>query len=263
MVEESAPVSAVVGGKTAAVLEKVFGIATAGDLLRHYPRRYYERGELADLSTLRAGDQVTLAGPGREDHRPSDPTQVVQDRPDRDRRVGGSLLVTFFNRRYLERQLVVGDTVVLAGEVEWFGKRLQLKQPEVNLDSDVEDVAGTLMPVYPATKGLQSWQIRKAIRTALPMVDVPDVVPEPLRKQRGLVGIDEALRGIHMPEDWPQVNRAQARLRYDEAFLLQVVLAQRRALAALEPTTPRTPRPDGLLAAFDATLPFTLTAGQQ
>jgi ATP-dependent DNA helicase RecG len=203
MVEESAPVSAVVGGKTAAVLEKVFGIATAGDLLRHYPRRYYERGELADLSTLRAGDQVTLQVQvakitGRQIRPKLSKTDLtVTDAS------GGSLLVTFFNRRYLERQLVVGDTVVLAGEVEWFGKRLQLKQPEVNLDSDVEDVAGTLMPVYPATKGLQSWQIRKAIRTALPMVDVPDVVPEPLRKQRGLVGIDEALRGIHMPEDRP------------------------------------------------------------
>ncbi|HEX3907716.1 MAG TPA: ATP-dependent DNA helicase RecG [Mycobacteriales bacterium] len=263
MVEESAPVSAVVGGKTAAVLEKVFGIATAGDLLRHYPRRYYERGELADLSTLRAGDQVTLQVQvakitGRQIRPKLSKTDLtVTDAS------GGSLLVTFFNRRYLERQLVVGDTVVLAGEVERFGKRLQLKQPEVNLDTDVDDVAGTLMPVYPATKGLQSWQIRKAIRTALPMVDVPDVVPEPLRKQRGLVGIDEALRGIHMPEAWSQVNRAQARLRYDEAFLLQVVLAQRRALAALEPTTPRTPRDDGLLAAFDASLPFTLTAGQQ
>jgi ATP-dependent DNA helicase RecG len=263
MVEESAPVSAVVGGKTAAVLEKVFGIATAGDLLRHYPRRYYERGELADLSTLRAGDQVTLQVQvakitGRQIRPKLSKTDLtVTDAS------GGSLLVTFFNRRYLERQLVVGDTVVLAGEVERFGKRLQLKQPEVNLDTDVDDVAGTLMPVYPATKGLQSWQIRKAIRTALPMVDVPDVVPEPLRKQRGLVGIDEALRGIHMPEDWSQVNRAQARLRYDEAFLLQVVLAQRRAVAALEPTTPRTPRDDGLLAAFDASLPFTLTAGQQ
>jgi ATP-dependent DNA helicase RecG len=263
MVEESAPVSAVVGGKTAAVLEKVFGIATAGDLLRHYPRRYYERGELADLSTLRAGDQVTLQVQvakitGRQIRPKLSKTDLtVTDAS------GGSLLVTFFNRRYLERQLVVGDTVVLAGEVERFGKRLQLKQPEVNLDTDVDDVAGTLMPVYPATRGLQSWQIRKAIRTALPMVDVPDVVPEPLRKQRGLVGIDEALRGIHMPEAWSQVNRAQARLRYDEAFLLQVVLAQRRALAALEPTTPRTPRDDGLLAAFDASLPFTLTAGQQ
>jgi ATP-dependent DNA helicase RecG len=263
MVEESAPVRAVVGGKTATVLEKVFGIVTAGDLLRHYPRRYYERGELADLSALRAGDQVTLQVQvakvtGRQIRAKLSKTDLtVTDA------TGGSLLVTFFNRRYLERQLLPGSTVVLAGEVELFGKRLQLKQPEVNLDADVDDVAGRLMPVYPATKGLQSWQIRKAIRTALEMVDVPDAIPPELRDRHRLVGLDEALRGIHGPADWPEVERARARLRYDEAFLLQVVLAQRRALAAMEPTTPRTPRDDGLLAAFDATLPFTLTAGQQ
>jgi ATP-dependent DNA helicase RecG len=263
MVEESAPVRAVVGGKTATVLEKVFGIVTAGDLLRHYPRRYYERGELADLSTLRAGDQVTLQVQvakvtGRQIRAKLSKTDLtVTDA------TGGSLLVTFFNRRYLERQLEPGSTVVLAGEVELFGKRLQLKQPEVNLDADVDDVAGRLMPIYPATKGLQSWQIRKAIRTALEMVDVPDVIPPALRDKHRLVGLNDALRGIHGPADWPEVERARARLRYDEAFLLQVVLAQRRALAAMEPTTPRTPRDDGLLAAFDATLPFTLTAGQQ
>jgi ATP-dependent DNA helicase RecG len=263
MVEESAPVRAVVGGKTATVLEKVFGIVTAGDLLRHYPRRYYERGELADLSTLRAGDQVTLQVQvakvtGRQIRAKLSKTDLtVTDA------TGGSLLVTFFNRRYLERQLEPGSTVVLAGEVELFGKRLQLKQPEVNLDADIDDVAGRLMPIYPATKGLQSWQIRKAIRTALEMVDVPDVVPQALRDKHRLIGLSDALRSIHGPVDWPEVERARARLRYDEAFLLQVVLAQRRALAALEPTTPRTPRADGLLAAFDATLPFTLTAGQQ
>jgi ATP-dependent DNA helicase RecG len=263
MVEESAPVRAVVGGKTAIVLEKVFGIVTAGDLLRHYPRRYYERGELADLSTLRAGDQVTLQVQvakvtGRQIRAKLSKTDLtVTDA------TGGSLLVTFFNRRYLERQLEPGSTVVLAGEVELFGKRLQLKQPEVNLDADVDDVAGRLMPIYPATKGLQSWQIRKAIRIALEMVDVPDVIPPALRDKHRLVGLHDALRGIHGPADWPEVERARARLRYDEAFLLQVVLAQRRALAAMEPTTPRTPRDDGLLAAFDSTLPFTLTAGQQ
>jgi ATP-dependent DNA helicase RecG len=263
MVEESAPVRAVVGGKTATVLEKVFGIVTAGDLLRHYPRRYYERGELADLSALRAGDQVTLQVQvakvtGRQIRAKLSKTDLtVTDA------TGGSLLVTFFNRRYLERQLEPGSTVVLAGEVELFGKRLQLKQPEVNLDADVDDVAGRLMPIYPATKGLQSWQIRKAIRTALEMVDVPDVIPPALRDKHRLVGLNDALRGIHGPADWPEVERARARLRYDEAFLLQVVLAQRRALAAMEPTTPRTPRDDGLLAAFDAMLPFTLTAGQQ
>ena len=50
----------VVGDRTAAVLEKTFGITTVNELLRHYPRRYEVRGELTDISTLLADDEVTI-----------------------------------------------------------------------------------------------------------------------------------------------------------------------------------------------------------
>jgi ATP-dependent DNA helicase RecG len=263
VVDQSARVRDVVGGKTDAVLEKAFDIYTAGDLLRHYPRRYYERGELTDLSALRVGEQVTIqvkvvTVSGFQVRPKLHKTDItVTDGT-------GKLLVTFFNRRYLAKTLMPDAEIVLAGEVERFNNRLQLKQPEIALDADrFLDDAGTLMPVYPATKALPTWSIRKAIRTALDMVDVPETLPAELRKAHGLIGLSQALRWIHRPEDWAQITLARQRLTFDEAFVLQVVLAQRRTLAALEPATPRAPRAGGLLEAFDAQLPFTLTAGQQ
>src|SRR5438270_8243495 len=54
------PLTRALGPKTAKALEAAFGMATVGDLLRHYPRRYYTRGELTDLSSLREGDHVTV-----------------------------------------------------------------------------------------------------------------------------------------------------------------------------------------------------------
>jgi ATP-dependent DNA helicase RecG len=262
MVEESARVRDVVGEKTDVVLAKAFDICTAGDLLRHYPRRYYERGELTDLSALRVGEQATIQVKvvkvvGHQIRPKLHKTDLtVTDGT-------GELLVTFFNRRYLANALDPGAEIVLAGEVERFRNKLQLKQPEIALDADrFLDDAGTLMPVYPATKALPSWSIRKAIRTALEMIDVPETLPVDLRKSRELIGLSQALRWIHRPEGWGQVTMAKKRLRFDEAFVLQVVLAQRRMLAALEPATPRAPRAGGLLEAFDAQLPFTLTAGQ-
>jgi ATP-dependent DNA helicase RecG len=263
VVDQSARVRDVVGGKADVVLAKAFDIHTAGDLLRHYPRRYYARGELTDLSELRVGEQVTIQVNvekvfGRDIRPRLHKTDItVTDGT-------GKLLVTFFNRRYLARTLNPGDEIVLAGEVERFNNKLQLKQPEIALDADrfLDDV-GTLMPVYPATKALPTWSIRKAIRTALEMVDVPETLPSELRQAHRLIGLSQALRWIHRPEDWAQITRARQRLTFDEAFVLQVVLAQRRMLAALEPATPRAPRAGGLLEAFDAQLPFTLTAGQQ
>src|ERR1700691_1515136 len=48
-------------GKTASdKLAKVFGLQTVGDLLRHYPRRYYTRGELTPLDSLSEGDHATV-----------------------------------------------------------------------------------------------------------------------------------------------------------------------------------------------------------
>ncbi|HVT21184.1 MAG TPA: DEAD/DEAH box helicase, partial [Mycobacteriales bacterium] len=263
MVEESAHVRAVAGDKPAKLLEQAFGIVTVGDLLRHYPRRYFEQGELADLSELRQGEQVTVqvevvavsAHQIRQKLHKTDVT--VTDGT-------GKLVATFFNQKHLPRVLAPGQAIMLAGEVEQFRGKLQLKQPDIALDAKglIED-AGKLIPVYPATKGLRSWALRRVILHALDLCDIAETLPDDLRARRGLIGRAEALRAIHDPADRPDAKRARERLRYDEAFVLQVVLAQRRNLAALEPAKPRASRAGGLLEAFDASLPFALTAGQQ
>ena len=111
----------------------------------------------------------------------------------------------------------------------------------------VED-AGKLIPVYPATKNLQSWALRRVILHALEVTDIAETLPDELRDRGGLIGRADALRAIHEPVDREVAGRGRERLRYDEAFLLPVVLAQRRNLAALEPAKPRAPRPGGLLA---------------
>ncbi|HWC34793.1 MAG TPA: ATP-dependent DNA helicase RecG [Mycobacteriales bacterium] len=263
MVEESAHVRAVAGEKAAAVLEKAFDIRTVGDLLRHYPRRYFERGELADLSKLRPGEQVTVqVRVVKVDAHQIRPKLHKTDVTVTDGT--GALVATFFNRKYLPKVLSAGMDITLAGEVDHFRGKLQLKQPDIALDANglVED-AGKLLPVYPATKNLQSWALRRVISHALQVVDLVETLPDSLLDSRGLTGRADALRGIHEPQDLADVARAKERLRYDEAFVLQVVLAQRRMLAALEPAKPRAARSGGLLEAFDASLPFTLTAGQQ
>ena len=263
MVDQSARVHDVVGGRTAEVMEKLLDIHTAGDLLRHYPRRYFERGELTDLATLVVGQHATLQVrivkiSGRKIRPKLHKTDlVVTDGT-------GRLLVTFFNQHWLEKKYAEDDEIVIAGEVDQFKGKLQLKQPEIaNASNDVLEDAGTLMPIYPATKALPTWSIRAAIRTALELIDVSETLPAEIRRKRDLIRVEQALRWIHQPEDWGQITLAKRRLRYDEAFVLQTVLAQRRHLAELEPATPRAARDGGLLEAFDAELPFTLTAGQQ
>jgi ATP-dependent DNA helicase RecG len=267
-----APLRAVVGDKTAKALTAGLELETVGDLLRHYPRRYAERGEHTDISKLEVDEQVTVAAK----------VQRVNVRPMRQRRgtllevtVGDgrkSLTLTFFNQAWRERELTVGRWGLFAGKVTRFRDALQLNSPQYQLlaepgteaaEEQLEEFAGALIPVYPAANGLPTWTIARAVRVALDMLEPPpDPLPEELRERYGLVDLGTALRDIHRPASREALGAARTRLKWDEALALQVTLAQRRAVASGRPTTPRPPTADGLLSAFDATLPFTLTDGQ-
>lgn len=270
--DPQASLKAVLGGRTATALTKALGIETVDDLLRHYPRRYAERGELTELGALDEGEQATVLGE----------VQKVTVRPMRNRR--GTILeavvtdgrqsmsLTFFNQKWREGQLRVGRRGLFAGQVSRFRGQLQLTHPEFQLlpdgvDDDplaVLDFAGALLPIYPSAKSVTSWQVQKAVDVVLARADeLPDPIPAGLREELGLLPLGEALRAIHRPTGRDDVRRATERLRFEEAFTLQVVMAVHRARMAELPATRRVPSNSPLLAAFDARLPFALTAGQR
>ncbi|HEU4911049.1 MAG TPA: ATP-dependent DNA helicase RecG [Actinomycetes bacterium] len=263
MTDLAAPVRKVVGEKTAKELSTRLGVQTVEDLLRHYPRRYYERGELTDLAGLRPGEQVTVqatvSGVTARQIRPKLHKLDVVVTDGRAR-----LTLTFFNKRWLERLLPPGTEALFAGTVEVFRGKVTLTNPEVHVGEDADSFAGGLLPVYPATAKLASWAVSKCVDSVLDLAgSVPDPLPDEVREAQGLLPLGEALRLVHRPGDRADVRRAQQRLRFDEAFLLQVVLARRRAETAALPATARVPSEHGLLAAFDERLPFELTAGQR
>src|SRR5487761_1559638 len=263
------------GPKADKAFDDAFGIQTVGDLVRHYPRRYAQRGELTDLASLRIGEHVTVLA--REDsvrarpmgHRKGQIVEVVvTDGADR-------LVLTFFSKTSRgnpwQRRLAVGTYGLFSGEVSVFRNRRQLVHPDFELVTADEagtelaaEYAAAIIPVYPATRKLPTWRIAKCMRTILDVLDVgDDPLPPELRERRGLAGLAEAIRAVHLPLDDDDWKRARERLKWDEAFVLQSALAQRRRAAAALPATPRPAEPDGLAAAFDERLPFTLTEGQR
>ncbi len=265
------PLRRFVGDNTAKVFAGKLEVHTVDDLLRHYPRRYAERGELTDLSELRPDEDVTVLAEiaaikkRRMQHRKGSILEVVVT----DGR--GRLTLTFFNQNWRERDLVVGRRGLFAGKVSSYRNTWQLAHPDYELlgdaaegDPDPDAFAGALIPVYPASANLRSWKIAKAVKVVLDVLgDVPDPVPAELRVKRELIGLTDALHRIHRPQTQEDVRRARDRLRYDEAFLLQTLLAQRRRAARDLPATPRVAATDGLVARFAASLPFELTQGQR
>jgi ATP-dependent DNA helicase RecG len=279
-----------VGAKTGEALQKHLGITTVGQLLRHYPRRYAERGALTDLASLPLDEHVTVVAQvmtvkGRKMHqRPGYLLEVAVGDGHR------SLKLTYFHKnaglhRKREQTLCVGTVALFSGKVGRYRGDLQLVNPEYHVIApagrygapvavDAEGVDTALaeamaladkpIPIYPAAAAIQSWEIAKAVQVLVRTVgELRDPLPADVRARHGLLGLTEALLQVHDPATMAQAREAQRRLRFEEAFVLQAALLRRRALAGAEPATPRVASDDGLLAAFDRRLPFRLTDGQR
>ncbi|GEC06970.1 ATP-dependent DNA helicase RecG [Streptomyces spinoverrucosus] len=270
------PLKKVLGPATAKVMAEHLGLHTVGDLLHHYPRRYEERGQLTHLADLPLDEHVTVVAQVADARLHTFASAKAPRGKGQRLEVtitdgSGRLQLVFFGHGVHKphKELLPGTRAMFAGKVSVFNRRLQLAHPAYELlKGDAEEAidtwAGALIPIYPATAKLESWKIGKAVQTVLPSAqEAVDPLPDSLREGRGLVSLPEALLKIHRPHTKADIAGARDRLKWDEAFVLQVALARRRHADAQLPAVPRRPRPDGLLAAFDDRLPFTLTEGQQ
>ncbi|MFC8588358.1 ATP-dependent DNA helicase RecG [Streptomyces sp. NPDC057217] len=266
------PLKKSLGPATAKVMAEALDLHTVGDLLHHYPRRYAERGELTTLSDLPLDEHVTVVAQVADAR-----VLTFNGSKGRGQRLevtitdgSGRLQLVFFGKGVHKphKDLLPGTRAMFAGKVSLFNRRLQLAHPSYELlrgdrEEAVDVWAGALIPIYPATTKLESWKIAKAVDAVLPSVaDAADPLPDALREGRGLAELPDALRMIHRPRTKADVAAARDRLKWDEAFVLQVALARRRHADTQLPAVPRKPAPDGILDAFDAKLPFTLTDGQ-
>ncbi|MFN2536038.1 MAG: ATP-dependent DNA helicase RecG [Pseudonocardiaceae bacterium] len=261
----------VIDSKTASLLARELDVHTVGDLLRHYPRRYADQGQLTPIAGLTVGDDVTVVAEIRScstrrmQHKEGTIQSVVIFDGTR------TLDLTFFNQhRVLPKVLTPGRKALFAGRVTAYGKNrtLQLTHPRYQLlDGDADklaEFARPLIPVYPATKDLPSWTIQLCVRQVFDLLDDPqDPLPAQLRARYRLPELGAALRAVHRSNDRAEIAAAQRRLKWDEAMAVQLTLALRRQEAAGRPAPACPRRPGGLAAAFDAALPFTLTAGQR
>ena len=265
----NSPTSEIVGAKTATVLEAEFGIRTVGDLVRHYPRRYEQRGALTDLGSLEIGDHVTVQAEVRSFKNLKNKSKAGSRQEVIIGDGTGQLTLMFFNQHWREKDLKPGRRGLFSGQISVFNNKRQLTHPEYQLldestQVNAEDYTEALLPVYPATSKIQSWTIERAISSALTKIeDVPDPIDVSFRKDHNLLDLVTALKLIHQPANQIELEQAIARLKWDEALVLQLLLAKERKELENAPAQPRLVKPDGLLANFDRLLPFKLTAGQQ
>ncbi|GLY16149.1 ATP-dependent DNA helicase RecG [Kineosporia rhizophila] len=268
------PLVKVLGARTANALARELGLETVGDLLRHYPRRYMELGELTPIDSLPEDEPVSLVAEVKKvdvremkTRRGKIMNVVVTDGH-------GMLDLTFFNNVHKpQKELKVGRRALFSGKVSRYRDGKQLAQPMYELldeetgndEAKLQERLEMPLPIYPATGRFPSNKIRDSLRPILDTLPahLPDPVPAKVRMKLGLIDLTSALRQIHRPGDRAQLAAAQRRLKFEEAFILQSLLVWRKAVDRRQQATPRPYVSGGFLDALDERLPFELTEGQK
>ncbi len=221
-------------GKSRADDLKKLHLETLRDVLYYFPRRYDDYSQLKTINRIKFGETLTVIG-------------VIQNVSERELKAGsqrgvksiteavivdgtGSLRLTWFNQPYLQKQLLVGNQIVVSGKVDSYLGRLVMNSPDWE-PIEVENLhTNRIVPVYPLkTDVSQKWLRRIIFQTVNHWATkVDDFLPADIVKDAELVNLSTALKQIHFPDNQDQLNSARTRLSFDEIFLLQMGVRQQK-----------------------------------
>jgi ATP-dependent DNA helicase RecG len=240
-------------------------VATVDDLLEHTPFRYEDYRSERTLASIAPGEEATVVCT----------VERVRVRPTRRRNLviieaavrdaSGPGVVIWFNQRYLARQLKPGMRLSIRGERRpTIGAEIVAKSHE-RADDDSGGLHTTgLVPVYPASERVSSRQLRALADEVLGHAgDQVDPVPAETKQRRALPLRRDALTAAHRPDTHAEAERSRLRLAYDELFLLQLGMLERRARFDAAVRAVPLPAPGELSARYREALPFALTGAQE
>lgn len=263
-----------VGPKRAEVLWKEANIRTYGDLLQYFPRKYVDRSKISHVKDLQTEEnQVVLVGKIVR-------TDLTQSKRGRRILTGffkdstGELELTWFQGiSWLSKNLPVGEEVAIFGRPNQYNGRWQITHPEIDRLQEEGGKPGGMgiVPHYPSSEKLQRMGldakgfrgiVRQLLQEAAAYID--ENLPPDLRDQYQLMGRPQALGAIHFPESFDQLVAAQKRIKFEELFFFQLLLARRRKTAQISHEA----APFGKIGPyfndfFEQHMPFELTGAQK
>ncbi len=273
-----------VGPRRAAVLNGL-GIHTISDLFYYFPRDYLDRSRVTKISQLRrylySDRDITVVGKVLV-------MDVVRGRGGSKRFIlvlhddTESLECVFFGGvQWFQKMFRIGEVLAVSGRPAIFGGRIQFVHPEfdrLSIDGEGEGEidwgralnTGAIIPPYRTTEEakrvkLDSRGFRRIIKSALTskLEMVHETLSKSILEEQDLSGIQQALRSIHFPGSWEELERARHRLKFDELFFLQLLLAYRRREVKLEQRGVAFNTKSLLARRLVDSLPFELTKAQK
>ena len=227
--DESVQYTKGVGPKRLELLKRL-GISTLRDLLYFVPRAYEDRSLITPINRLRAGERATIKARvvAAEKYRVRGGRGMARVEAEDD---SGRLTCIWFHARFFrEEDFPVGREMLFTGKVDFY-RGLQMVSPEHELADEGEVFFGPrILPIYPLTEDLNQNALRRVMKEAVAenAAHVEEMFDAAFLKEHSLPAIADAIREIHFPDSPQAAARARRRLAYDELFLLELGMAQRR-----------------------------------
>ena len=214
---------------------KKYGIDNIGELLYHFPRRYLDRTNIKTIRELKLGDEAVIVGRVesfglQRTRKRSFFKMLLTDST-------GYLSCNWFHGiSWISDKFQVGDNVAVFGKIEFY-EGFNIIHPEFDILDGYEDPinTGRIISQYPSTTelkavGLESRGFRKIISTAFELLEdvIQDFYPQEFKKEEGLYSLHKALKEVHNPENRASLKSAIYRLKYDEHFFLQLLMALKK-----------------------------------
>jgi len=223
-----------VGPQRGSALKKN-GIENIGLLLHHFPRKYLDRTTIKSIRDTKIGEETVIIGKiesfGMKQTRKRRYFQILINDPT------GYLTCVWFNSiSWIVDKFKIGDNIAVFGKLE-FHNGFQIIHPEFDILEDDDDFVNTgkILAQYPSTAllksvGLESRGFRKIISTAFELLEgkINDYFNKDFRKKEGLYELNEALLQIHAPRDQHSLKSAIYRLKFDEHFFIQLLMALKK-----------------------------------
>ncbi|MEX0761697.1 MAG: ATP-dependent DNA helicase RecG [Dehalococcoidia bacterium] len=245
------------------------GLRTLHDLLWLFPHRHIDYSKVTKIGEVELGMETTVVG-----HVVRSESVQIGPKPGAARTLisdgTGLLSATFFRQSYLVNRFRPGLNLALSGVIGEFNGRAQMENPEHDVlprsgDTSSLTHAGILVPVYPATEGLQQRTLRTAVRNALdaglPMIE--EHLPTDIRDRHGMPPVDKAVADMHFPADQVVRESARRRLAFDELFINQLGVLRRKMAWRNRGGGIEIPDAMPRLERFIGSLDFNLTDDQQ
>lgn len=230
------------------------GLFSMHDVLYHFPRKYRDYSKTSCIMGAKHGDYVALELKLKSNPKLARVRRGLDITTARAFDQSGEITLAWYNQPYRMKAVVAGECVYACGRVDRM-HGVKMINPSI-----YRQLPG-ILPVYPVCAGLSQKLLRDTVKAVLEGCSegIEESLPASMRQKYGLIGLYDALRGLHFPGNMEEIKAARQRLAFEDTLMFSLTLSM------MQYSLPKREQPlklEGTMSSFIKLLPFEPTNAQ-